>query len=290
MENISKNWKSIFPNEMIELVKKQFDLKNFNQLDEVEFQNLFWIIFTSRSGSTHLAHSMYEEFEVGYFSEELNLHQIGKDPAHKLRQRISEISVKNHWCCKSGEEGVIVAEHLGLVEQHLDRIHFCFHYRENLIDQAISLTRATLTGKFWKFQGDKDLTEKSLNSLRLAALTDETLALTLDQLKIIYAANNRLLRWIKSLNVNILVSSYEENLKDDYKSIFKKIEFLGLTKTIMADEIKLNLLSKLEPQKQSDEFNILLKNRLYQHKKHEVLRFEELHQKFILELKEIKQL
>ena len=284
MTDDAKSRIQLFPLDLFKEVQSHLGSNGFPKFHEHEFKKLFWIIFTSRVGSTHLAFRMQQEFEVGFFGEEFNLRALKEGPVSHLKQRISEIAWCDHWCCKSGEEGVLVAEHLGIVQPHLSNINFCFLYRESIIDQAVSLTRAAISGKWFQFQNDELPTESEATALNSLAVSVEAKANAIEYLNIIVSANNRLLRWLRSLSVPYLVSNYEANLADDYQALFRKIEQLGLKARNKDDDHDLRHLRNIEPQIQRDDFNELLKEALTREFKDQVLHYEELHRQFIVEL------
>ncbi len=131
------------------------------------------VLFTSRTGSSHLARELAKRFKIGQMEESLNPHLIqGIPPADIIR------SYANGWFSfKLGVPGIISAELSGAIEQYIDMTKFIFLLRKDIVAQAVSLVKANQSGQWHSIHKAKgpavyDVTQLSTSIRGIAKAVD----------------------------------------------------------------------------------------------------------------------
>ncbi len=102
------------------------------------------VLFTSRTGSTHLARELETVFDIGRMREWLNPGQLkGRAMAEIVTER------REAWFAfKAGPLGVIAGETFGFFDAYLAKTAFILLARRDIVAQAVSLEKA-VQSKRW---------------------------------------------------------------------------------------------------------------------------------------------
>ncbi len=108
------------------------------------------ILFTSRSGSSHLGREITRRFEVGRIEESFNAPRINREGggAEGLK-RIIALDSENGWfALKTSNRGLIIGEALGFLEAAREKTGFIFLVRRDIVAQAVSIVKAQQTQRW----------------------------------------------------------------------------------------------------------------------------------------------
>jgi hypothetical protein len=128
-----------------------------------QLEGCLGVLFTSRSGSSHLARELSKRFKIGRMEEALNPHRVeGIASANIIR------SFADGWFSfKLGVPGIISAELSGAIEQYIAATYFIMLMRKDIVAQAVSLVKANQTGQWHSHTAPK--CEPEYDATQLAA-------------------------------------------------------------------------------------------------------------------------
>lgn len=112
--------------------------------------NLLAILFTSRSGSSHLGREVTRRFAVGRIEESLNAPRINREGggAEGLK-RIIALDGENGWfALKTSNRGLIIGEALGFLGAVRGKTAFIYLVRRDIVAQAVSIVKAQQTQRW----------------------------------------------------------------------------------------------------------------------------------------------
>lgn len=137
----------IFPEKQVDRVRGMVDATPSTDWPEVR---TLGILFTSRSGSSHLGREIARRFAVGRIEESLNSPRINNTGggADGLRKIITGDREGDWFAYKTGPHGLIVGELMGFLKAARARAVFIYLVRRDIVAQAVSLQKAQQTA-YW---------------------------------------------------------------------------------------------------------------------------------------------
>lgn len=108
------------------------------------------ILFTSRSGSSHLGREITRRFEVGRIEESLNAPRLNREggSAEALKRIVAADGEKGWFALKTSVRGLIIGESMGFLPAVRDKTVFIYLIRRDIVAQAVSAVKAQQTGRW----------------------------------------------------------------------------------------------------------------------------------------------
>lgn len=137
----------LFPPNHVSAALAQVDAAAAGDWPEV---NCLAILFTSRSGSTHLGREITRRFEIGRIGESLGAPRLDREGGGAAAlKRIIAMDAWNGWFgLKTGIGGLIVGEAMGFLPAARARTTFILLIRRDIVAQAVSIVKARQTGRW----------------------------------------------------------------------------------------------------------------------------------------------
>lgn len=113
------------------------ELDDWVEIHEQQLDGVLAMAFSSRSGSTFISREIENRFQVSRMRETFT----------PSRLNVDGLNIPRGWFAfKSGVRGFVVAEKLKFFENYLDKTHFLFLYRRDIVAQAVSVVKAKQQG------------------------------------------------------------------------------------------------------------------------------------------------
>ncbi len=207
----------LFPPNHVSATLAQVDAAPAGDWPEV---NLLVILFTSRSGSTHLGREITRRFEIGRIGESLGAPRLDREGGGaEALKRIIAVDVENGWFgLKTGVGGLIVGEAMGFLPAARARTVFILLLRRDIVAQAVSIAKARQTGRWLSSAPASPTAQPTFTNAGIA-----------EQIAVVGTATPILQRYLDRVERPWLPLAYEDFQGEDKSPVGRICGALGLS-------------------------------------------------------------
>ena len=231
------------PQSLVKKTAKELDGSQISP-DRLPLKGMFTIAFTSRTGSSHLCRTIETRYQVDNMGETMNPGRIAgvqkrrgfSTNAEAVEFLINRNSPAGWHAFKAGGKAIMASEQLGLMDAHIDRTHFAFLQRRNILAQALSTFKAKKTGQVHSSQeAQSEVSEDDYDYDRIAR-----------HVTVILRANKSLHSYLEASERPYGYLEYERFEAGDWSHVETMLDGMGMPRRESPPEGEGRALKKLD--------------------------------------------